>query len=160
MDIPSQTLPGLVWTSTPHPEGDVTWTALWQGQEYASATELAAVLDEDLRTPAQQFEAWLAFGLGLDGFAPVLSLDEWTALFDRGPVDVETGEADGVAVPAEHRILPHQGSHGLEGLVVHTASGHVMRAMLGGLPPTLNMPLLVALTVESKKDEPTVESTP
>lgn len=148
----SQTTPGLVWHATVDSDGDYTWTAKWNGTAHTSADSLAQALPSALRTDAQQLESWLAFGLGLDAFQPVLDPTAWQAVFDRGPIDPDTGAADGVPVPPEHRIYPHQGKDGLEGLIVHTKTGHVLRAITAGLPPITPLALLVALTGQPAPD--------
>lgn len=146
---PSAVLPGLVWAPHPHPDGDYTWSAQWRGEVYESLEELAAALDIGVQSPAQRFEAWAAFKIGLDGFAPILNPDDWTDMLDRGPIDPETGASAGDPVPLEHRVSPHQGRDGLEGLLIHTQSGHVLRVLTGGFPPFFEIPVLVALNTPS-----------
>lgn len=143
---PSQALAGLVWTAQlPDGQEDAVWSALWEGQHATDSAQLAALLPATAWTPALRFEAWLAYTLGLDGFVPLLDPETHADVLRRGPIAPHTGAADGV--PFLDALAPFEGQHGLEGYVLHQASGHVLRAFVEGLPQAgFDLPVLVPMT--------------
>lgn len=165
--LPSFSLPGLEWHATPQPEDSPLWHAVWDNTPYGSRDALHSVLGTVGDTDAVRFETWLGFGLGFDGFNPIINPDHWTALLNRGPVDIDTGAQDGVPLAQAYRRAPHQGKHGLEGLIIHPHTGHVLRALAEGIKGLENLgvptqsstlPLLIPLTVVPNDDAPKASS--
>lgn len=153
--LPSFSRPGLVWSALPQPDDSPLWEAHWQGKVYDNADDLLAALGMSGTSADVRFEAWLGFGLGFDGFNPIINPQDWAAILDRGPINPQTGAQDGIVVAPSARTAPFEGEHGLEGLVIHPATGHVMRALTEGFPARAvlgtpydiaELPLLIALT--------------
>jgi hypothetical protein len=156
--IPSTALPGLTWVALDTPEGeDPSWVALLNGAVAQDSDGLAVLAGEAWTNPGLRFEAWHAFLLGMDGFVPIVRPSAWTDVLARTPIDTDTGLPHGQAVDPDLVRAPHVGPHGLEGCIIHPASGHVLRAIVGGLPPRFDLPVLVPLTASGEAPQPQPE---
>ena len=146
LERPSRVLEGLVWVAEQHTEGEEPiWHARWNSGRYDKPVELHTAVTDAAWTTALRFEAWLAFTLGLDGFVPVLDPSDHAETLQRGPVVPGTTEPDGV--PFASVVPPYDGPYGLEGYILHEASGHVLRAYTEGLPAAgYDLPVLVPMT--------------
>jgi hypothetical protein len=145
--IPSASLPALTWAvlnTQDNPEP--TWVAILNGIIAHTMDDLAAMVGTAWENPSLRFEAWHAFTLGMDVFAPIVHPSAWKNTLVRAPINPGTGLPNNQPVAFEHVRPPHIGPYGLEGCIIHPASGHVLRAIVGGLPPQCDLPVLVPLT--------------
>lgn len=147
--VPSVALPGLTWIplmDDGHEEP--SWMASLGTAVAQDVDGLAALVGDAWNAPGLRFEAWHAFTLGMDGFVPLIVPSQWADALARTPIDTDTGLPHGVAVNPALVRAPHVGPQGLEGCIIHPASGHILRAIVGGIPPHISLPVLVALTAQ------------
>jgi hypothetical protein len=155
---PSTALPGLIWMALDAPPGeDPNWVALLDGAVAQDTDGLAALVGKAWEEPGLRFEAWHAFTLGMDGFLPIVHPSVWVEHLARAPIDTNTGLPQGEPIDPGQVRAPHVGPHGLEGCILHPASGHVLRAIVGGLPPHVDLPVLIPLTAGAPTPRPQAE---